>query len=714
MALGRLGKYERLDVLGHGSSGIVYLARDTMLGKQVALKEIPVHGEEREKFLTEARVLDRLKHPNIVHVNSVDQIDDHIVIDMEYIRGRNLLDLLRKTPQLPIRQAFEIAMQVCDGLGYAHGFRTVHRDIKPANIILTDSSQIKIIDFGLAEVLGTQSMARGAGTYAYMAPEDFESGEQSDRQSDIWSVGVVLYEMLTGTRPFRVQNTKDPFAWKTVIQSGQFIHVSELRGDAPEGTDYIVGKALSTSKSIRYASATDMAQDLKTLLASLPSSQTHPVSGPFAPGATSVASLPLDQESVPSIIPGSHSIESFLADAPYHWDIACSALSFGTLAEWLRSVGEIPMADVATELARSTAPVDDSLREFLYQGGVELDEEAHRLYEGGMELINGGRYAAAVPELRAAMRLAPASVAIRNGLTRAATLTGDTKLLEHLAETAPPQSQPVEPDSPTLVAAQAPYAVTAAAETLTLSQENIDFGRLRVGETKTVKIVLQTTAKGVLEGRIAQVPPWLRVSPARFSTRKRQPLTITAETASVWSAPADYAEKIVLETTAGRREVDVILHVEPARPRISDIAAWYVPLLICCVLPALAAVFMEFTAHERHFWQPGLIATGLLSGAFFALTVTADTAWPERLLPFSLMLLGSMGALGVIHDMNVYSGHLARIASVQTALPGIALLVLQALALARDPHGWGRWQLWRWIIAASGLLIAYGLTQVHA
>jgi len=717
MALGRLGKYERLDVLGHGSSGIVYLARDTLLGKQVALKEIAVHGEEREKFLTEARVLDRLKHPNIVQVNSVDQIDDHIVIDMEYIRGRNLLDLLRKTPQLPIRQACDIAAQICEGLAFAHGYRTVHRDIKPANIILTDNSRIKIIDFGLAEVLGTQSLARGAGTYAYMAPEDFESGEQSDRQSDIWSVGIVLYEMLAGTRPFRVPNSKDPFAWKSVIQKGEYTPVSALRPDAPNGIDYIIGRALSQDKATRYATASEMSADLGALIAAIPAGSPLPSRGnqsvdpSFLSTQTSVA----PQDSVPSIIPGSDTIDSFLADAPYHWDIACAALSFGTLGEWLRSIGETPMADVAADLERSTDPIDDRLREFLYQGGIELEDEAHRLYEGGMELLNGGRYAAAVPELKAALNLAPLSVAIRNALTRAAQLTGDTALSEHLAATAPPPS--TIPEQPTPIAPPAPepqtYTTTAPAGSLSLSTEKVDFGRLRMGETKSVKIILQSAAKGVLEGRVAQCPPWVHVTPIRFSTRKRQPLTITAETTSVWQAPADYADKIVLETTAGRREIDVVLHVQPARRRLAEISAWYIPVLFCCVLPAFAAVFIGLSAQLRHFWEPGLIATGLLCGAFFALTVTADTAWQERLLPFCLMLFGSLGAFGIIRDLASSTGHDARIATLQTAPPAIVLLVLQAVALARDPNGWGRWQIWRWIIAATGILIAYGFLQVR-
>ena len=265
MPLEMLGKYERLDVLGHGTSGIVYLAKDTLLGKQVALKEISAQGDEKHRFLEEARVLDRLRHPNIVQVNSVDEIGGKVVIDMEYIRGRNLQDVLRETPQLPVPQALDIAAQICDGLAYAHSRRTVHRDIKPANILLTRDGVVKLVDFGLAEVLGTHSFAGGAGTYAYMAPEDFHPEEHSDRQSDIWAVGVILYEMLAGRRPFLVPKSKDPFAWKRAVENDPIVPVHVLRPDTPPQLEAIVSYALARDKAARYREAAVMAADLRAL-----------------------------------------------------------------------------------------------------------------------------------------------------------------------------------------------------------------------------------------------------------------------------------------------------------------------------------------------------------------------------------------------------------------------------------------------------------------
>jgi len=120
MALGSIGKYERLDVLGHGASGIVYLARDTLLRRQVAIKEVSAQGDERDRLLDEARLLDRLRHPNIVEVHSVDTINGKVVIDMEYVEGRNLLEILREEDNpISVARAVDIAAQVCDGLAYA-------------------------------------------------------------------------------------------------------------------------------------------------------------------------------------------------------------------------------------------------------------------------------------------------------------------------------------------------------------------------------------------------------------------------------------------------------------------------------------------------------------------------------------------------------------------------------------------------------------------
>lgn len=269
MSLGKIGKYEKLDVLGHGASGIVYLAWDTLLGKHVALKEISLQAHDEARFLEEARVLDRLRHANIVRVNGVDKIDGHMIIDMEYVKGTNLHEYMRRQGKLPAREALSIAIQIADALDFAHQNSTVHRDIKPANVLLTSEGVAKIVDFGLAEILGSGSYAGGAGTYAYMAPEDFEEEEKSDRRSDIWAVGVTLYEMLTGQRPFQAAKSKDPFSWKRTIQEDEPVPLSELDSSLPPRLQQVISRALAKNKYDRYQSAGELRDDLKGVLASV-------------------------------------------------------------------------------------------------------------------------------------------------------------------------------------------------------------------------------------------------------------------------------------------------------------------------------------------------------------------------------------------------------------------------------------------------------------
>ena len=265
MALGMLGKYERLDVLGHGVSGIVYLAKDTLLNKQVALKEVDVQAGDLRRFLEEARVMDRLRHPNIVRVNGVDRIEGKVVIDMEYVRGKNMQETLRVEGVMPLDRALDIVAQVLDALDYAHRMQTVHRDIKPANILIGRDGEIKLVDFGLAEILATNAYAGGAGTYAYMAPEDFAEEDRSDSQSDIWAVGVTLYEMVAGQRPFQVAKVKDPFSWKRVLETQLPTPITDYLPEAPPGLRAILDRALERDKSRRYRTAGEFRDDVLRL-----------------------------------------------------------------------------------------------------------------------------------------------------------------------------------------------------------------------------------------------------------------------------------------------------------------------------------------------------------------------------------------------------------------------------------------------------------------
>ena len=697
MPLEMLGKYERLDVLGHGTSGIVYLAKDTLLGKQVALKEISAQGEEKHRFLEEARVLDRLRHPNIVQVNSVDEIGGKVVIDMEYIQGRNLQDVLRETPQLPIPQALDIAAQICDGLAYAHSRRTVHRDIKPANILLTREGVVKLVDFGLAEVLGTHSFAGGAGTYAYMAPEDFHPEERSDRQSDIWAVGVILYEMLAGRRPFQVPKSKDPFAWKLAVENDPLIPMQNIRPDVPPQLAAVVAYALARDKAARYREAAAMAADLRALMTTPVASVRAPLAAPSPPGIT---------PTLPGFPPDIADIDTFLVHAPDCWQAARDVLVGGALARWLRAVGEDPLAAVAEDVARDVGrDDDDKLRDFLYRAGMETADEARRAFGEGQRLARGGRYFfEALPLLRRAVRLDPGRPEYPQELAAALRATGDiagAALVLEQALVSHPAAQKLVREHAALAGAQ-----------VVLSDTRVDFGVLRRGQSRTCRLTLSNEGGGILEGRVAAAPGWVRVEPPAFSTRKRQILTLTALTDAIWTAPTAYQETVVLETSGGRQEIAVSASVLPARLSWTHIAPWYLPLLLCAGLPAA----LGFYAHLNHSgmghgWQPGFGASGLLFLALFALTFAADLAWPPRLLPLGLAGLNAWCAGRTSQNFGGNTAT-AQLALVETITPIVVLLVLQTFALALDPQGWGRWQLWRWIIGATGLLIAYSLLRL--
>jgi serine/threonine-protein kinase len=391
LAVGAIGKYERLDVLGHGTSGVVYLAWDTLLRRQVALKEIRAAGPEMERVLEEARVLDRLgRHPHIVHVNSVDSQGGVILIDMELVRGRNLAEALRERngEPLPVEEAVRITRAVLDALAFAHEKRIVHRDVKPANILIGDDGTVKLTDFGLAEALGTGSVAGGGGTYPYMAPEDFAEDAASDYRSDLWAVGVVLYEMLTGRRPFQVSGRRtDPFAWKRAIEQDNPPPLTALRPELPGALDAMLRRALAKDKAARFASAVAFGKELEIACANARSASAAGASVPLDripagphPADATIAVLVMDPEpDAPFVFSGgavARTLDELLYGAARHWDEARRALLEGRVERFLRAIGEPYIADLAAELRARGGSGDQLLREFLERSRGAVEEEA--------------------------------------------------------------------------------------------------------------------------------------------------------------------------------------------------------------------------------------------------------------------------------------------------------------------------------------------------
>lgn len=592
MPLGMLGKYERLDVLGHGASGIVYLAKDTLLNKQVALKEVDVQTGDVRRFLEEARVMDRLRHPHIVRVNSVDRIDDKILIDMEYVRGQNLQEILRREGSLPVERALEVAAETLDALDYAHSMQTVHRDVKPANILIGSSGEVKLADFGLAEILATNAYAGGAGTYAYMAPEDFAEEDRSDHQSDIWAVGVTLFEMLTGQRPFQVAKVKDPFSWKRALENQMPRALASFLPNAPTELQAVLDRALSQDKRLRYPTAGAFRDDLRRLRAG-------------------------------------QSVE----------------------AETLR-VGRLAAARRASLPAFPSPEYDISAPALPHSTGGYLD----------------------LPEKEDET----------DGTVGTVPAVG------------------VKPRKVT--------AKTPARAKLRVNPSGVDFGALHQGEIRSVRLMARTTGgTGRVNGRVLCSPDWLSVHPTAFDS-VRQVITLTAHTERVRQI-GEFFEAIRVETEDGQIEIPVHLLVQAPRPTFRQVAAWYVPLFLMTLLPAMAVAFGGIGSQMVGMGElvpSAVVASGLLSMMLLIICFAADTGIAERLacgiLMLTMCLVLGLSVAAIPHNRSM----------LQTLQPAFLVGgVVGAVLLLQMLHPL-RWKLWGFALFGLGLLISSAfLHQLH-
>ena len=262
-----LSHYKVLEKLGGGGMGVVYKALDTHLDRHVALKLLPpelTHDDDaRERFVLEAKAASALDHPNICTVYDIDETPDgQLFIAMGYYEGETLKQRVERGP-LPVEEALDIAMQMAQGLAEAHAADIVHRDIKPANVMLTKSGLVKIVDFGIAKLLGVTGPTQTGttlGTVSYMSPEQV-AGENADQQSDVWSLGAVLYEILTGQQAF---NGESQWAVMNAISQQQPDSPSLLRGDVPSDVDRIVEGALEKTRDQRWQSASQFLQEART------------------------------------------------------------------------------------------------------------------------------------------------------------------------------------------------------------------------------------------------------------------------------------------------------------------------------------------------------------------------------------------------------------------------------------------------------------------
>ena len=270
----RFGRYEIVAELGRGAMGVVYKARDPQIDRLVAVKTVSMWGQEREeetefrlRFLNEAQAAGRLHHAGIVSIFDVgenpENQDPYIVL--EYVSGESLNRILAREKKLPLTRALQLAEEIAEALDYAHAQGVVHRDIKPGNILVTEDGHAKIADFGIAKLNLAHFTLPGRvmGTPAYMAPEQL-SGEGVDGRSDLFSLGVILYAMVTGHSPFQ-GNSATTVCFK--VANREPVAASAFDLTLPPELDEVISRAMAKDPEQRYQTGAEFADEIRAVAA---------------------------------------------------------------------------------------------------------------------------------------------------------------------------------------------------------------------------------------------------------------------------------------------------------------------------------------------------------------------------------------------------------------------------------------------------------------
>lgn len=342
-----ISHYKILDKLGSGGMGVVYKAEDTKLQRNVAIKFLPPEltrdPESKERFIKEARAASALDHPNICTIYEIGETkDEQLFISMAYYDGENLKSKIERAP-LTVEKALDLGIQIAQGLSKAHEQGIVHRDIKPANIMITDDGLVKILDFGLAKLVDLSRVTQTGTTYgttSYMSPEQTK-GEGVDPRTDIWSLGVVLYEALSGKRPFRGDYGQ---AVVYSILNEDPDPVTDLRSDIPAALGEIVNRCLDKEPADRFQSMDDLNNDLQWLKEES-RLETLPYTKPIYPKLRKKRSRPIMVPLILILLAALIVAGYFLFKKPAEEEVTVAGRTKGF--GWENSIAVLPFADLS-------------------------------------------------------------------------------------------------------------------------------------------------------------------------------------------------------------------------------------------------------------------------------------------------------------------------------------------------------------------------------
>jgi serine/threonine-protein kinase len=254
-----VGKYQILSNLGSGGFGTVFLAKDVWIDKKVAIKVPHRQSGDEGELLQEPRLLAALDHPNIVSILSAERVDGVFYIVLEYVKGESLEAVLDREKALPLPRAINYVVQILRGVEHAHDATILHRDLRPANVLISESGAVKVADFGTSRLLEKSHATTVIGSPPYMSPEQFQG--RAVLASDIYSVGVILYQMLTGMLPYFSPN---PAQIERMVALGRCTPPKLRNSQVPREISDIVMKAIASDLGGRYQRASELLEDLAT------------------------------------------------------------------------------------------------------------------------------------------------------------------------------------------------------------------------------------------------------------------------------------------------------------------------------------------------------------------------------------------------------------------------------------------------------------------